>query len=112
MDIRQQILSRLHGFDPAVEILEPDQTVEDIIRAVIYYHLHCKDQYDRIADLFYSDGMSDRDVLVGLWNTCKRYLRYNEESEEDQRVSTPGTIFRRGWSDCKCYALFIAGVID
>jgi hypothetical protein len=106
------LIRALSGTEVAPEILVPDQDVEDIIRGLKFKHKACQADYDMIAGYFYQEGDDIETLCYNLWEFLKTNLRYKEETVKDQRVTTPIQILRRGWSDCKCYSLFIAGVLD
>ena len=100
------------GFtQPSPQVLVDDQDLNDIIRGIVRKHKECTGYYDVIFPMFDAEG-SWYDVGERLWNFCKEQIRYNIESVEWQYVSTPATILKNGYCDCKGYALFCAGVID
>jgi hypothetical protein len=109
---KEQVLKKLGGF-PQTEpqVLVEDQDVDDIIRGVVKKHKECAHYYDVIFPMFDQDG-SWYDVGDRLWTFCKEQIAYRIESTEWQWVSTPATILKNGYCDCKGYALFCAGVID
>jgi hypothetical protein len=109
---KEQVLKKLGAFSqPAPKILVEDQDVTDIIRGVIKKHKECVGYYDVLYPIFDADG-SWYDVANRLWTFCKEQIRYRIESVEWQWVSTPATILKNGYCDCKGYALFCAGIID
>jgi hypothetical protein len=87
-----------------------DQDAYDIIQRIIIKHKNCAGQYDKIAADF--DARDIMDVCHKLWAFCKNNLAYQEETINKQDVSSPQTILKRGYCDCKGYALFIGGVLD
>jgi hypothetical protein len=106
------LIGALAGTDVAPEVLVPDQDVEDIIQALKFKHKACTKDYDLIAPYFGNPGDDIDEICYELWYFLRTNLRYKEETVQMQRVTTPIQILRRGYSDCKCYALFIAGVLD
>lgn len=109
---KEYVLKKLGAFTPpAPTILVEDQDVADIIRGMVKKHKECAGYYDVIYPIFDADG-SWYDVGKRLWTFCKEQIRYRIESTEWQWVSTPTTILKNGFCDCKGYALFCAGIID
>lgn len=106
------LLPSLAGTAPEPRVLVEDQTVPDIMDAMLDKQQECATDYDRIADYFYSEEDSIEDVCRRLWQFCKDNLEYSIEKVDLQRVSSPYSILKRGHVDCKGYALFIAGVLD
>jgi hypothetical protein len=92
------------------KVLVEDQSVNDIMEAMIKKHKECQAYYDSIVNHFYGGDIYD--VCERLWTFCKHNFRYKIESVELQRVSSPATMLRRGHIDCKNYSLFIGGVLD
>lgn len=109
---KEQVLKKLGALSqPAPKILVEDQDVSDIIRGVVRKHKECVGYYDVIYPMFDGPG-SWYDVGERLWIFCKEQIRYKIETVEWQWVSTPATILKNGYCDCKGYALFCAGIID
>jgi hypothetical protein len=99
------------GKQPYTEMMLIDrQDTDDIIEAILNKHEACIGDYDKFAYLF--DGGTVPDICKRLYDFCRRYLVYNIESTKAQYTSKPATILQRGYSDCKCYALFCGGVLD
>jgi hypothetical protein len=92
------------------KVLVEDQTVKDIISAMEDKHAECEKYYDSIYSYFEANSLYD--VALGLWNFCKKNFSYDIEGLDDQRVSSPATMLKRGHNDCKGYSLFIGGVLD
>ena len=108
------ILARLPPYRDEWELLKSHQYVPDIIKEVTAAHRLFANYYDRFSDLFFN--RSALQVADDLYDFCKKYLRYNEESEGMQTSALPTGIIERGYItgpgvDCKHYALFCAGVI-
>jgi hypothetical protein len=109
---KEYVLKKLGAFTPPTpKILVEDQDVTDIIRGMVNKHKQCVGYYDVIYPIFDGDG-SWYDVGNRLWTFCKEQIRYRIESTEWQWVSTPATILKNGYCDCKGYALFCGGIID
>lgn len=107
---RNGVLSVLgHAPWPHVVLVE-NQTERDIEHQILRKHRAATGDYDRIAYLFRGGGV--RDISARIWKFLKKEVPFREESEDDQRTSAPYTILKRGWADCKGYALFTAGVLD
>jgi hypothetical protein len=109
---KEAVLKRLSGFPKPPEIiLVDDQQVPDIISAIVDQHINYVRHYDTIYSMFDQDGSWDQ-VAERLWTFCKEEIEYGIEPVEMQWASSPMTILRNGYCDCKGYALFCAGVID
>jgi hypothetical protein len=109
---KEAVIKKLGGFsDPPFTVLVDDQDVGDIVTGMVQKHLECTHHYDVIFPMFDKPG-SWKEVGRRLFDFCKEQLAYSVESIDLQLVSTPGTILKRGYSDCKGYALFIGGIID
>jgi hypothetical protein len=109
---KEAVLKKLGAFTPpAPKILVEDQDVADIISGIVKKHKQCVAYYDVIFPMFDAEG-SWWDVGDRLWTFCKEQIRYRIETTAWQWVSTPATILRNGYCDCKGYALFCAGIID
>lgn len=105
------VLSRLSGSaPPSRRVLVENQTVADIIDGIKEKHAERRADYDAIAPLF--AGGDIYDICERLWKYCKKNFRYDIEGIDEQFVSAPSTMIKRGHNDCKGYALFIAGVLD
>jgi hypothetical protein len=107
---RQSVLRILGTVGTPTVLIKDRQSTPDIIRQMMVKHRSCAQQYDKIAYLFAEPDIYN--ICRRLWNFCKENLQYYEEPVSDQYVSSPGTMLSRGYSDCKGYALIIAGVLD
>jgi hypothetical protein len=103
-------IAKIIGQGPPEKLIVENQSTGDIVHQVIVKHKACTADYDRIIHCF--EGGDIYQIAEKLYNFCRQNLKYYEEPEEFQYVSAPYTILTRGYSDCKCYALFIAGVLD
>jgi hypothetical protein len=109
---KEAVIRKLGSFGEAPFIvLVDEQDVGDIITGVVDKHLECVRHYDTIYPMFDKPG-SWYEVGNRLFDFCKEQLAYSVESLDLQLVSTPATILKRGYSDCKGYALFIGGIVD
>jgi hypothetical protein len=110
MATKEAILNLL-GQQPFREVMLVDnQDTYDIIEAILNKHELCQTDYDKFAFLF--DGGTVPEICERLYNFCRINLRYVVEKTKRQYTSKPATILTRGYSDCKCYALFCGGVLD
>jgi hypothetical protein len=110
MPSKNMILSALPPKRHQPVVLVDDQDVGDIMHYMPMKHEECAYMYDKIA-MYFADA-DIYTVCMSLWKFCKNNLEYFEEDEEEQRISSPITMLRRGYADCKGYALFIGGVLD
>jgi len=91
-------------------LIHPNQQVHDIIREVLEAHREFAPYYEKIA-LYFDAGTVD-EICERLFRFCKKYLRYREESEDEQSTAIPTGLLIRGYCDCKGYAGFCGGVLD
>jgi len=104
------LLGRLKPFGGNSKMLVRDQQVPDIISAMLSAHKMYAKEYDKISQDFYSgDGIQ---TAKKLFYFLKKNVRYKIESDQAQRIMSPGAILSLGKNDCKNYALFIMGVLD
>lgn len=107
---KKELLRALGSVPAQSKVLVEDQTVRDIMEAMKMKHRECAAYYDSIYPYFEADSLYD--VAKGLWKFCRKTFVYDVEGLDDQRVSSPATMLRRGHNDCKGYSLFIAGILD
>lgn len=107
---KKNLIQALNGTQMSTVKLVDEQSVPDIISGIKMKHRQCVGMYDKIDRFFPSDNLED--LCFDLWEFCRDNLQYQEETVEDQFVSSPTEILERGYSDCKGYALFCAGVLD
>lgn len=110
MVTRSSLLAVLNGVTVPTKLIKEDQSTKDIMKQILRKHSACTGQYDLIAYQF--AGGDQEDICRRLFNFCKKQIRYEEESTDGQYASAPVTILRRGYADCKGYALFIGGILD
>jgi hypothetical protein len=104
------MIRTLAGSQPVPKVLVEEQDVADIIDGMQVKHAECTEQYDALVKYFEQDDIYS--ICHDLWKFCKDNLPYVEEDIKKQHVSAPITILKRSHSDCKCYALFIGGILD
>jgi hypothetical protein len=92
-----------------VKVVE-DQTVMDIVEWMPVAHDVYRRMYDRLVWCVEETELES--LCYELWDFCRATFKYKEESVDDQQLSAPSTMLKRGWSDCKSYALFIGGMLD
>jgi hypothetical protein len=107
---RQTILMMLPEYRDEWELINPNQYVPDIIEEIVTAHRLYRPYYDQLCGLFYTSNV--KELCERLYTFCKKNIRYKEESVEFQTSALPTGILKRGYGDCKHYALFNAGVID
>ncbi len=108
---RLSLLQSLGGGSGMAPVLVvKNQDVRDIINLIKYKHKKCVEDYDKIAAPFWAGNVYD--TCAGLWDFCKKNIRYEVETEKIQTVSQPAVILSKGVGDCKHYSLFIAGILD
>lgn len=104
------LLGRLKPFGGNSKMLVRDQQVPDIISAMLSAHKMYAGEYDKISQDFYTgDGVQ---TAKKLFDFLKKNVKYKIESDQAQRIMSPGAILSLGKNDCKNYALFIMGVLD
>jgi hypothetical protein len=104
------LLGRLRPFGGNSKMLVRDQQVPDIISAMLSAHKMYASEYDKISKDFYTgDGVQ---TAKKLFDFLKKNVKYKIESDQAQRIMSPGAILSLGKNDCKNYALFIMGVLD
>ena len=104
------LLGRLKPFGGNSKMLVRDQQVPDIISAMLSAHKMYFGEYDKISQDFYTgDGVQ---TAKKLFDFLKKNVKYKIESDQAQRIMSPGAILSLGKNDCKNYALFIMGVLD
>lgn len=104
------LLGRLKPFGGNSKMLIRDQQVPDIISAMLSAHKMYAGEYDKISQDFYTgDGVQ---TAKKLFDFLKKNVKYKIESDQAQRIMSPGAILSLGKNDCKNYALFIMGVLD
>lgn len=106
----EKILDVLPPYQDQWLTITPDQDVKDIVKEIVEAHKEFAPYYDKFALWF-----DDKDVEVTankLFDFCKKYIRYKEETTDDQTTTLPTGLLKRQRGDCKHYASFIAGVLS
>lgn len=106
---KAEVLKRLPKFTNTAVLIEESQGVPDIIREVLDAHEHFAQDYDTIADLFYTGELEDCAILI--FDFLKANVKYKIEGEEWQTTKSPAALLVNGFGDCKHYAGFIGGVL-
>ena len=107
---RDVLLGRLTPYGRKRILLKNDQGVPDIISAMLSAHKIYSNEYDKISKDFYvGDGIK---TAENIFKFLKKNVKYKIESENNQRIMSPGAIISLGKNDCKNYSLFIMGVLD
>lgn len=106
----ETVLRALPPFKNKKVLIEKRQSVNDILKETLESHRFFEQDYNLIAPMFY--GGSDLDILQRLFDFLKDNVSYVEETTENQQIKSPAAILETGHCDCKCYALFIGGVLD
>lgn len=106
------ILMSLPPFQNEKQVIIYDQSAGDIINAIVSSFKKNKNEYDKIFSFF--AGNNEVETAENVFNFLKKNVRYVIEDEDNQLIKTPAAIIATGktGSDCKNYALFIAGVMD
>lgn len=104
------MLSVLPPFENRKVLIEKSQSVADIMKETLSAHDYFSKDYDAIAPMFL--GGSDLDILYRIFDFLKDNISYKEESVRNQQTKSPAAILETATCDCKCYALFIGGVLD
>lgn len=104
---KQFLLQQLPAYRNEWVTVVDDQDVHDIINEIEIAQIENAELYDKIGPLFIGDTLLQ--TCENLYHFCKDNLRYVEESEALQTVSTPQGLLTAGKCDCKGYASFIGG---
>lgn len=107
---RQDLIELLPPYRDKWVMVNPNQSVKDIVRDVLNKHREFSPYYDKIAEKF--DEGNTEDVCSGLYHFLKENIKYREEPDADQTTALPTGILTRGYGDCKHYASFAGGVLD
>ena len=108
----KELLLQLSPFTNHQNIIIDDQSVGDIIGAILDTHKQYKNEYDKIY--MYFVGTDPKETAKNVFNYLKKNVKYNIEPEDLQTVKSPAAIIATGniGSDCKNYALFANGILD
>jgi hypothetical protein len=103
------ILNSLPAYRAKQKILVQDQSTSDIINAIINAHYLYAEDYKKIAKYF--EGANDLETAKNVFKFLKKNVRYVVDSEANQKIKSPSAIINTGACDCKCYSLFIGGIL-
>jgi len=107
---RDLLLGRLTPYGRKRILIKNDQGVPDIISAMLSAHKIYANEYDKISqDFFVGDGVK---TAENIFKFLKKNVKYKIESENNQRIMSPGAIISLGKNDCKNYSLFTMGILD
>lgn len=107
------ILSQLPPYEARIVTLAKNQDTSDIVANMLHYHKLYRTDYDKIAGQFLAP--TPRKTLRNVFDFLKTNVTYRIEPETRQTLKSPAAIVATGrttGSDCKNYALFIAGVAE
>lgn len=107
------ILSQLPPYEARILTLAKNQDTGDIVANMLKYHKLYQADYDKIAEQFLAP--TPRKTLRNVFDFLKTNVTYRIEPETRQTLKSPAAIVATGrttGSDCKNYALFIAGVAE
>lgn len=107
------ILSQLPPYEAKIVTLAKNQDTGDIVANMLHYHKKYRSDYDKIAGQFLAP--TPRKTLRNVFDFLKHNVTYRIEPETRQTLKSPAAIVATGrttGSDCKNYALFIAGVAE
>lgn len=110
--MRDLILGKL-SYKGEKRLLMENQNTDDIINQLLIHHRDHAADYDKICMYFLRE--TPEKTMRAIFDFLKKNVDYVVESEENQKLKTPGGIIYTGkttGSDCKNYSLFINGVID
>jgi len=107
---KSQLLEALPHYKDEWVLINPEQSVQDIVHEVLQAHDEFAQYYDSIATYFDNDSI--KKIAADLYTFCKKNLKYNEEPESFQSTSVPQGLLYRGECDCKGYSNFIGGILD
>ena len=107
---RIDLLHNLSPYQGNKRLIVRYQDTNDIIKALQEAHKNNASEYDKIAPRFWNGNK--KALLKRLFNFCKKNIRYEIETDQNQTIKTPGAILAQGKGDCKHYASFINGVVS
>lgn len=103
------LLNSLPAYRGKQKVLVQNQSTKNIIDAIINAHYLYDEDYKRIAKYF--EGANDLETAKNVFKFLKNNVRYVVDSEENQKIKSPAAIISTGACDCKCYSLFIGGIL-
>lgn len=106
---RNQLLQILPPFGNKNKVLKYDQSTKDIITEILKAHDLYKNDYKKISPYF--KGVNDIATAKNCYQFLKNNIVYKIDSGENQLIKSPAAILATKKSDCKCYSLFIGGIL-
>ncbi len=106
---REQLLQILPPFGNKNVVLRYDQTTNDIITEILKAHNQYANDYAKIA--VYFKGANDMQTAKNCFSFLKKNIAYKIDSGENQLIKSPAAILATKKSDCKCYSLFVGGIL-
>lgn len=103
------LLNNLPVYRGKQKVLVYNQTTKNIIDQLINAHYLYAEDYKKIAKNF--EGANDLQTAKNVFKFLKNNVRYVVDSEENQKIKSPAAIIATGVCDCKCYSLFIGGIL-
>jgi hypothetical protein len=108
--LKATLIGRLNPYGGNKKVIVHDQGTNDIIKSILAAHKIYAGEYDKISDYFWTGDI--KSTCQNIWNFLKKNIKYNIESENQQKIMSPTAILTIAKNDCKNYALFINGVLD
>ena len=114
MDVNK-ILGLLPPYKAQKKLKVESQGTDDIISEILAAHKYFANDYDNIADQFYTGNKLT--TAKRIWKFLKSNVKYSIEPDTHQSVKSPAAIlatgkYEHGGNDCKHYSLFTAGILD
>lgn len=103
------LLNNLPVYRAKQKVLVYNQSTKNIINELIKAHYLYAEDYKKIAKNF--EGANDLQTAKNIFKFLKNNVRYVVDSEENQKIKSPAAIISTGACDCKCYSLFIGGIL-
>jgi hypothetical protein len=108
---REFLLNKIGAlYQSKKEMIKYDQSTGDIIQEILNANEKYKDQYNKISSYF--KGYNVRQTCKNIFDFLKQNILYRIESEESQYIRSAAAILKNGVSDCKCYSLWSAGILQ
>lgn len=105
----RSLLNNLPVYRAKQKVLVYNQSTKNIIDELIKAHYIYAEDYKKIAKNF--EGANDLQTAKNVFKFLKNNVRYVVDSEENQKIKSPSAIIATGACDCKCYSLFIGGIL-
>ena len=94
-----------------IEIIVDRQDTDDIMNGIFEMHNEQVANYNKLAN-FICSKLSVFEIPGFIFDFCKKYFTYKEDSFKTQDLKSPQIILRDRIVDCKCYSLFIGGILN